>query len=118
MLTLTIAYSGRMPSQGMQEESVTVAAEQRNSQPDDLSLVPAEPKWLYSNRTYWYPQGGVTDYATASMRITVPAEYDVVASGVPASGSPSYLRGRAARERGPRRLHLPCRRSRCGISGS
>ena len=36
---------------------------------------------LYSNRVYWYPQAPVTDYATATMRLTVPSEYQVVASG-------------------------------------
>ncbi len=47
-----------------------------------MPLVPPEPKWLFSNRNYWYPQDQVTDYATARMRITVPTEYSVVASGV------------------------------------
>ena len=81
-MTLTIAYSGRLLRQRIQDESADVADGQRASQPDDLQLMPAEPKWLFSNRNYWYPQGQVTDYATARMRITVPAEYSVVASGV------------------------------------
>ena len=116
-ITLTIAYSGRLPRQRIQDESVdwseglstvaagisaadlsTVAAgmlaakvevEQRASQPDDVQLMPSEPKWLFSNRNYWYPQGQVTDYATARMRITVPVEYGVVASGVPELDSPA-----------------------------
>lgn len=111
-LTLTIAYSGRIPRQGMQDESVfasgdadattdksrdlsTMAAEApaatvaQRTQPDDVPLAPAEPKWLLSNRSYWHPQAQVTDFASAHMRITVPAEYAVVASGVLESGSPS-----------------------------
>ena len=95
-LTLTLAYSGRLPRMSIQDEATfvtrdpltTVAGAQRNSQPDDLPLVPAEPKWLMSNRSYWYPQAQVTDFASAHMRITVPAEYAVVASGVLESGSP------------------------------
>src|SRR5687767_10686420 len=78
-LTLTIAYSGRLERQRVQDESI--AADQR-SQPDDLPFVPAEPKWLFSNRNYWYPQNQVTDYATAKVQITVPYEYHVVSSGI------------------------------------
>ena len=98
-LTLTITYAGRLARQDIHDESITpgrggsvepAAIEaQRNSQPDDVPMVPAEPKWLFSNRNYWYPQNQVTDYATGVIRITVPSEYHVVASGIPAVGSPS-----------------------------
>jgi hypothetical protein len=94
-LTLTIAYSGRLARQGILDESVLVdggsspAGQQRNQQPDDVAMVPPEPKWLFSNRNYWYPQNQVTDYATARIRLTVPAEYNVVASGILDEGSPS-----------------------------
>ena len=91
-LTLTITYSGRMERQRIQDESlaVVVGAElpDQRAQPDDLPLVPAEPKWLFSNRNYWYPQNQVTDYSTARVRLTVPFEYHVVSSGIPDSGSP------------------------------
>jgi hypothetical protein len=40
-----------------------------------------EPNFLLSNRSYWYPQNTVSDYATASLRITVPQGYTCVASG-------------------------------------
>ncbi len=85
-LTLTLNYSGRLSRTSIQDESLEV---QRNSQPDDLPFVPAEPKWLLSNRSYWYPQAQVTDFASAHMRITVPADYGVVASGVLEAGSPT-----------------------------
>lgn len=80
-LSLTITYSGRLERQRVQDESLGLA-DQRNSQPDDLPYVPSEPKWLFSNRNYWYPQNQVTDYATARFQITVPYEYHVVASGI------------------------------------
>ena len=32
----------------------------------------AEPRLVYSNRSYWYPQAPVTDYATGVLRLTVP----------------------------------------------
>jgi hypothetical protein len=86
-MTLTIVYSGRLARQGILDESIALDP-QRNSQPDDVPQVPAEPKWLFSNRNYWYPQNQVTDYATARIRLLVPAEYKVVASGIPEEGSP------------------------------
>ena len=85
-MTLTIAYSGRLERQRIQDESVAV--EQQRNQPEDLPLVPAEPKWLFSNRNYWHPQAQVTDYATARIRLTVPLEFQVVASGIAEAGSP------------------------------
>jgi hypothetical protein len=89
-LTLTIAYAGRTRRQAIDEESVAVAEQpSRNAQqPDDRPYIPAEPNWLFSSRSHWYPQSQVTDYATATIRFTVPADYTVVASGVEASGSP------------------------------
>jgi hypothetical protein len=44
--------------------------------------IPPEAQYTYSNRSYWYPQAPVTDYATAKMTLTVPGDVDVVASGV------------------------------------
>jgi hypothetical protein len=89
-MTLTITYAGRLERQRIQDESVDLSGgDQRNSQPDDLPFVPAEPKWLFSNRNYWYPQNQVTDYATAKVQITVPYEYHVVASGILEPFSPA-----------------------------
>src|SRR5688500_11081189 len=90
-MSLTITYSGRLERQRIQDESVDVdysdgnaleSRDQRSAQPDDLPFVPSEPKWLFSNRNYWYPQNQVTDYATAKVQITVPYEYQVVSSGI------------------------------------
>ncbi len=89
-MTLTIAYSGRLTRQSLQDESLELSfGEQRNSQPGDIQTSPPEPKWLFSNRNYWYPQNQVTDYATAHIRLTVPMEYSVVGSGVTEIGSPA-----------------------------
>ena len=43
-----------------------------------------EPSYLLSSRSYWYPQNTVTEYATATLRITVPPGYGAVGSGEPA----------------------------------
>jgi hypothetical protein len=40
-----------------------------------------EPMLVYSNRTAWYPQGGAGDYATAVLRLDVPAGQMAVAGG-------------------------------------
>jgi hypothetical protein len=98
LMNLTVTYSGRLQRQSIQEESVALdlspvarsaeGEQQRNAQPDDIPFVPSEPKWLFSNRNYWYPQNQVSDYATARIRITVPVEYSVVASGIAEPGSP------------------------------
>ena len=93
------------------------AGEQRSaSQPDDMPFIPAEPKWLFSNRNYWYPQGQVTDYATATLRITVPADYAVVGSGVPRRWLARGCASGAARCAGRGCVFVSTRRSRFGIS--
>ena len=91
-LNLHISYSGPIQTQSIDQESVDVQGGGRPSPrggSDDLPFVPPEPNWLFSSRSNWYPQNQVTDYATATIRFTVPADHVVVASGVPASGSPS-----------------------------
>ncbi len=93
-LELVITYGGRLAPQGFDREAVTV--EQDRVQEESI---PLEPQFLYSNRSYWYPQSPVTDYATATLTITVPGEFDVVASGTPQAAatvlpSASGTRGR------------------------
>ena len=77
-LTLTIGYGGRIEPQPIDRELIGV---DRAAGPQELEFVPIEDSYLYSNRSYWYPQGQVTDYATATMRISVPPNFSVVASG-------------------------------------
>ena len=48
-----------------------------------------EPRYIYSNSSNWYPQAMVSDYATATMDLSVPADYDIVASGAPDEGVPT-----------------------------
>jgi hypothetical protein len=86
-IDLVITYGGRLAPQGADREAVAV--EQDRGQ-DDSIIMPVEPQFLFSNRSYWYPQSPVTDYATAKLTITVPVEYDVVASGTP-QGTPTAM---------------------------
>jgi hypothetical protein len=91
---LDVMYSGMLPPQTFDREAIQVAQEIQEN------FVPLEPRYLYSNRSYWYPQSTVTDYATANIRITVPIEFDVVATGDPV-GPPAPTPGVV--ERGQRR---------------
>ena len=76
-LWLDVVYRGRLPPQGLDREAIDLG--QQDLQ--ETQIIPIEPRFLYSNRSYWYPQATVTDYATAKVRITVPNDFDVVASG-------------------------------------
>src|SRR5207247_1620192 len=70
VLSFTIAYGGRLEPQMPDRE--TIAPQGRGPLQEDTSFIPAEPSFLYSNRSFWYPQASVTDYATAKIRISVP----------------------------------------------
>ena len=113
---VSVAYAGRLSPQTVEREAMTVATGQ------DLreSYVPPEPHFIYSNRSYWYPQSTVTDYATASLRISVPAEFQVVATGQ-ATAPPAPPPGVAeAGQKGRRvfvfRATVPVRYLSCVIS--
>jgi Peptidase family M1 domain len=97
-LTLTISYAGRLEPQTADRETVLPGElqQQRGIAEDTSMLISAEPSTLYSNRSFWYPQAQVSDYATATLRITVPANLDCVASGELEPGFPIQLPGKEA----------------------
>jgi hypothetical protein len=82
-LTLIVSYAGVVESQGLDVDTIAVTAEPQEGQ----ATVPIEPHLLLSNRIVWYPQNPVSDYATGTVRVTVPPGYRALASGalVPAS---------------------------------
>lgn len=86
-LTLTIVYSGRLDPQSPEREALAVQDEPLIS--DDPFFLKPEPSYLYSGRSYWYPQAPVTDYATASIQITLPPAFSSIVSGQPTSDSPT-----------------------------
>jgi hypothetical protein len=78
-----VAYSGRLEPQTLEREAIAPGG-QTASQQDPSMMAPVlepERRYLYSSRAYWYPQGQVTDYATAALRLTVPSQFQMVASG-------------------------------------
>jgi hypothetical protein len=103
MLTLLVSYSGRIPSQTLDRETVTLEAQDDDAE----SMISTEPNFLLSSRSAWYPQNVITDYARARIRVTVPDGYDCVGSGQltpgdvslairsPTAAAPSVQRERA-----------------------
>jgi hypothetical protein len=88
-IEIVITYGGRLAPQGVEREAVTV---QQDRVQDDVVVIPLEPQYTYSNRSYWYPQSPVTDYATAKLTVTVPGGLDAVASGAQ-QGPPTLVPG-------------------------
>jgi len=76
-LTLFVDYAGRLEPQTPDRETVQIGA----GGAEDAPTFTAEKNYLYSNRSYWYPQPSVSDYASAKIRVTIPATLDCVASG-------------------------------------
>ena len=83
-ITLTVEYSGELPAEVADHQAII---------PRNLALLDSsrfvhptirsgpEPHYLYSSRSYWYPQSTVTDFTTATLRVTVPPDFECVASG-------------------------------------
>ena len=82
IVELEVRYGGRLAPQVLDREAITVTPQEM----DPVVILP-EPRWIYSNRSYWYPQSPVTDFATARVRITVPEPFDVIATGIQAGGA-------------------------------
>lgn len=99
-INLQVFYAGRLPSQSVEREVVQVTTQEVEN-----PFYEPEPRVIYSNRSYWYPQSTVGDYALARMRLTVPVRMGVVASGVLASGSPTPVTG-GPRDAEPRRTFI------------
>jgi Peptidase family M1 domain len=93
-MTLSIAYGGRLEPQPADRETLlfgAVGQDRGSAFADDPMFPRPEASYLYSNQSYWYPQSPITDYATATIQISVPAAYSCVASGEVSSDSPELL---------------------------
>jgi hypothetical protein len=102
VVSLYVTYGGRLEPQRVEQEALGVSQGQVGV---EQAHIPIEPQYVYSNRSYWYPQAMVNDYATAQLRITVPPDYAVVASGMPA-GPPAAAPGPVEAGERPRRLFV------------
>jgi hypothetical protein len=88
-LRLWVTYAGRLEPQTPDRE--TLPAQEHHGAETRIS---AEPSYLYSSRVYWYPQSVAQDYSTATLRLSVPASLDCVASGDRIAGSPTIVADR------------------------
>ena len=94
--TVSVSYAGELPAQQLEENWIG----SRYFLFDGAGLFGVgEPRYIYSNRSYWYPQARFTDYATATLALTVPPGWGVVASGKPLDTNPPVARSRGDRPR-------------------
>ena len=83
--TATVSYAGDLPAQQLEENWIA----SRLFMFDAAEIFGVgEPRYIYSNRSYWYPQARFPDYATATLQLTVPPGWGVVASGKPLDTNP------------------------------
>ncbi len=76
--TVTVTYAGDLPAQQLDES--WIATRVFVMEAEGLFGI-GEPRYVYSNRSYWYPQARFTDYATATMNLTAPPGWGIIASG-------------------------------------
>jgi hypothetical protein len=87
VLDLEFTYSGRLPAVPPDREALAL-----QDRPADFFAVQPAPSYIYTGRSYWYPQGQVSDYATAQLTLRVPEDYTTVASGALDDGFPQLLK--------------------------
>ena len=85
--TVAIRYAGLLEADTLEENWIGHLTFLNSDQPSFEGKIP-ERRYLYTNASYWYPQATVPDFATATMNLTVPADYGVFASGDPDDGNP------------------------------
>jgi len=76
-LNLTVDYIGRLPAGTVESEILQVAQDVAG---DETPLF-IEPALIYSKRRSFYPQIGEEDYATSTLKVTVPSDWTVVSGG-------------------------------------
>jgi hypothetical protein len=86
-LTLMVWYAGRLEPMPTDREVVSPEPGQDQTETDQMP-VPPEESYLYSNRSFWYAQAAFNNFATATLRLTVPPGFSCIASGVLQSNTP------------------------------
>jgi hypothetical protein len=90
-LVISIAYAGHLEPQSPDNEALQLKGRRSVEVEPQRQKITGEPSYLYSSRDHWYPRGSGQHYATAVLRLTIPAELDCVATGELAQGSPTLL---------------------------
>jgi len=81
VFVIDVAYSGRLPPQKPEREVVDVIGQGQSAGDLANAGFGPEARYFYANAVAWYPQSTVNDYAVAAMRVTLPVEYQVAATG-------------------------------------
>ncbi len=76
-LNLTVDYMGRLPAGTVDSEILQGSTFTTEEQPTFF----IDPAFIYSRRRYFYPQFGNDDYATSTLKVTVPSAWTVVSGG-------------------------------------
>ena len=84
--TLLVRYSGLLEADELEEN--WIGRQRLLERGRRITYGIPERRYLYTNPSRWYPQPAAADYATATMTLTVPADYGIVASGDPDDGNP------------------------------
>jgi hypothetical protein len=69
-LTLSVRYGGALRPGSVEREAMQTE--------DDVAI---EEVLVYSNRSHWYPLGGVDDFALADLSLDVPQGYNAITGG-------------------------------------
>ncbi len=80
---LEFTYGGRLPPVAPEREALSMQ--------NEVFTIQAQPSYIYTGRSGWYPQGEVTDYATATLLLRVPEDHSAVASGSLGDGYPRVI---------------------------
>ncbi len=83
--SLTVTYAGLLAPQEPDENWL---GQTRHLFDSTEMFGIAEERYIYSSSSHWYPQSTVADYATATMALTTPTDYGVIASGDANEGNP------------------------------
>ena len=94
LLDLEFTYGGRLPATPPEREAVNM------TQVHEYFNIQPQPSYIYTGRSAWYPQGEVTDYATATLVLRVPENFSTVASGTLDEGYPKLLPAEPVDRRG------------------
>jgi hypothetical protein len=85
-LNLEVLYGGRLEPQPLDRETIEVSPQQPEQTSDEFEI-PLEESYLFSNRSYWYPQAPLLGYALADIRVTLDEPWVALASGQPVAAT-------------------------------
>jgi hypothetical protein len=82
LVTIEVAYAGRLAASNFDREAMDGGQLTAQEIEPRVDFRPdPERVLIYSGRSAWYPQAETLDHSTANIRVHVPADFDVVASG-------------------------------------